>query len=693
MSANDLEYPDFYWLNDDSKTFLQRGYLLDGVTAEERIRQIAEHAEHLLGIEGYADKFFKYMAKGWFSLSSPVWANFGAGRSLPISCFNSWVPDSIDGIFQTYHEIAMMSKEGGGTSAYFGAVRPRGSVITNNGKSNGSFSFLEPLQATVNAVNQGTARRGMCAVYIDIDHGDIEEWLDIHTEGNPIQQMYYGVCISNQWMEEMIAGDKYKRTIWAKVLQRRTETGIPYLFFTDNANNNKPKVYKDKNLNIHASNLCVHGTTRILTKEKGDVEIATIVGEKVTVWNGYEWSENVEIVKTGEDQQLLEVVVSHSNGYSVVDATEYHKWYGEDGNIYQTDELYPGLRLESFKLPDGVEVEEVEVSEIHEISGLHDTYCCTEPKRNKVIFNGVLTGNCNEIYLPSNETESFVCCLSSMNLLHFDAWKDTDAVETLIYFLDAVLTEFINKAKNIPGFERAVRFSERHRALGLGVLGWHSYLQSNMIAFDGFDAMRKNAEIFKLIKEKSYKASEELAKRYGEPELLKGYGRRNTTTVAIAPTKSSSFILGSVSPSIEPFKSNYYIKDLAKIKTVYKNPFLEKLLKEKGMDTEEIWDSILKYDGSVQHLDGLTQEEKDVFKTFSEISQLSVIQQATQRQAFIDQGQSINVMIHPSTPTKDLNKLYITAWESGLKGMYYQFSISAAQAFNRDLLTCSSCEA
>lgn len=882
-------YPDFYWLNEESKQFLQRGYLLEGKTAEARIREIAEHAERILGIEGYADKFYNYMTKGYYSLSTPVWSNFGAGRSLPISCFGSVVPDSVAGIMETATEIAMMGKEGGGTSAYFGKVRPRGSVITNNGKSDGSFTFLKIYESVIEVISQGTSRRSQLASYIDIDHGDIEEWLDIHTEGNPIQLSYYGVCIDDDWMRSMIEGDKYKRQIWAKVLQRRSETGIPYLFFKDNVNNNKPDVYKDKNLTIHASNMCVSSDTKILTKEKGHVEIGSVVGEKLTVWNGEEWSENVEMVKTGENQQLVRVVLSDGR---FIECTPYHKWYiqkgypknpGSEVVMVRTHELKKGDKLEKFTLPliEGTEVLEnaytngfytadgtksgnmdivylydekqaleeyitgniqsrylsklsnrvelrmkglkdkyfvpdhtytiqsrldwlaglldgdgtisyngdnqslqlcsihkefllevsnmlqtlgicsrinnsreaglfslplndgsgnngfyyckpayrlligsvdsqkllklglnlkrlnlvehtpnrssthyVTIRDIIVLDGLHDTYCCTEPKRNKVIFNGVMTGNCNEIYLPSSEEESFVCCLASMNLLHFDSWKLTDAVETLTYFLEAIMTEFIRLAKLIPHLERAVRFAERHRALGLGVLGWHSYLQSNMIPFESFQAMQKNAEIFRLIKERTYKASAEMAERYGEPELLKGYGRRHTTTMAIAPTKSSSFILGAVSPSIEPFKSNYYVKDLSKIKTVYKNPFLEKLLEEKGFNTEEIWQSILINDGSVQHLDILTDDEKNVFKTFSEISQMTVIQQAAQRQAFIDQGQSINVMIHPDTPTKDVNQLYITAWELGLKGLYYQFSISAAQRFNRDLLTaCASCEA
>ncbi|QHB18319.1 ribonucleoside-diphosphate reductase subunit alpha [Mannheimia pernigra] len=554
MTYFNTDRPDFHWLNEDSRLFLQRGYLLEGTTALDRIRFIAEHAERKLGIEGYADKFYHYMARGYFSLSSPIWSNFGLDRGLPISCFGSYIGDSIHEIMVTTAEVGMMSKIGGGTSAYFGDIRPRGSLIKNNGKSDGSFNFSKLFDTVIDVISQGTSRKGQFAGYIDIEHGDIDEWLDIHTEGNPIQLMYYGVCVGHDWLESMKAGDPYKRQLWAKLLQRKTETGIPYLFFKDNANASRPDVYKDKNMTIHASNLCT------------------------------------------------------------------------------------------------------------------------------------------EIMLPSSNDESFVCCLSSMNLLYFDEWKDTDAPEVLTYFLDVVMSEFIEKSKSVPFLERANRFAVRHRALGLGVLGWHSYLQANNIAFDSFQAMQKNNEIFKTLQEKTLKASQELAQRFGEPEILEGYGRRNTTLMSIAPTKSSSFILGSVSPSVEPFKSNYYVKDLAKIKTVYKNPFLEKLLQEKGLDTEEIWESILHNDGSVQHLEQLSEHEKEVFKTFAEISQLSVIQQAAQRQQYIDQGQSINVMIHPATPARDLNQLYLTAEELGLKSIYYQNSMSAAQVFNRNLLSCSSCE-
>ena len=306
--------------------------------------------------------------------------------------------------------------------------------------------------------------------------------------------------------------------------------------------------------------------------------------------------------------------------------------------------------------------------------------------------------------LPSSDNWSFVCVLSSINVLHYDKWKDTDAVETMVYFLDAVITEFLEKLENYRDsvdredrqtflfMERAYNFAKDNRALGLGVLGWHSLLQSKKHAFNSQEAYNLNSEIFKGIKDRSYKASEELAKRFGEPEVLKGYGRRNATLNAIAPTTSSAFILGQVSQGIEPIWSNIYVKDIAKIKTTIKNPYLEDLLKEKGMDTPEVWRDIRDRDGSVQHLDFLTEQEKDVFKTYSEIDQMDIIYQAANRQNHIDQGQSVNIIIHPDTPTKEINKIHVSAWKLGLKSLYYQHSMNAAQKFKQKK-ECASCEA
>jgi ribonucleoside-diphosphate reductase alpha chain len=550
------ERPPFYWLNEESRRFLSRDYLLPGVSAEQRIRQIADYAEGILGIEGFGDKFYDYMARGWYSLATPVWTNFGLRRGLPISCYGSYIEDDSASILFTASEVGMMTKLGGGTSAYFGKLRPRGAPIRDNGYSNGSFSFAKLFDRMIEVFSQGSTRRGQCAAYIDIEHPDLEEWLWIQREGCDIQLLYWGVCVGNEWLQQMRDGDAEKRRLWAKVLQARSEVGIPYIFFKDNANNSAPEVYQQLGKRIYASNLCT------------------------------------------------------------------------------------------------------------------------------------------EIMLPASADESFVCCLSSMNLLHYDEWKDTDAVETMVFFLDAVMEDFIRRVEGIPFMQRAYNFAVRHRALGLGVLGWHSLLQSKRIPIESMDAYRLNTEVFRTIRDRAYNASMDLARRFGEPEYLQGYGRRNATLLAIAPTKSSSFILGQVSPSIEPFMSNYHVKDLAKVKTTFKNPYLQEVLRERGKDTDEVWQSIAAHDGSVQHLDFLSDEERDTFKTFSEISQMTLVQQAAQRQAFIDQGQSLNLMIHPETPVRDINLLVLRAAELGVKSLYYQYSVNAAQEFNRELLlSCRVCEA
>ncbi len=553
------------WLNENSRAFLAKGYLKKGIKAEQRIREIAETAEKLLNKVGFADKFYGYMEKGYYSLSSPIWSNFGLSKGLPISCFSSYLADDMSHILFTQAEVGMMSKYGGGTAGYFGDLRPRGSEIKDNGSSSGAVHFMQLFETLVNVVSQGSVRRGHFSPYLPLEHSDAEEFLNIGTEGNPIQEMTYGVTVSDKFMKDMEAGDKEKRSLWAKVIQRRTQIGYPYIFFTDNVNNNTVDVYKDKNLKILASNLC------------------------------------------------------------------------------------------------------------------------------------------SEVLLPSNKDWSFVCDLSSMNLVFYEEWKNTDAVETLVYFLDAVMSDFISRLEEMKEekpeafyfMKRAYNFAKANRAIGLGVLGWHSLLQKNMLAWESKEAAKLNVEIFKFLKDKSYQASAQLAKEYGEPEILQGYGRRNTTLIAIAPTTSSAFILGQVSQSIEPIWSNCYVKDIDKMKVTIKNPQLEELLKKRSKNDKETWDSIVKRDGSVAHLDFLSQAEKNIFKTFQEIDQKSIIDQAAARQDYIDQGQSLNLSINPNISAKEINSLYMYAWKLGIKTLYYQHSVNAAQEFGRlkNLEACQNCQA
>ena len=555
-------YKDFYWVTDETRQFMEKGYLDPGQTVEERVREIADHAQSILERSGkgkwdtFSDHFYNCMKRGFFSLSTPVWVNFGKDKGLPISCFGTTVQDDTFDILRGAAEIGAMSKVGGGTATYFGNLRPRGAKISSGGETNGAVSMMELFNTTTNVISQGKVRRGSWAAYLDVEHPDIEEFLQIRSEGHPIQDVSFAVCISDEWMQSMIDGDQDKRAIMAKIHKKRSETGYPYIFFTDNVNKQAPKNYQEEGLKIKHSQLCA------------------------------------------------------------------------------------------------------------------------------------------EIMEYTDETKSFVCCLSSMNLLHFDEWKfgeqDYDPVMILTCFLDAVYTEFIEKAEGIPFMEKALKFAKEHRSIGIGALGYHSYLQKNRIPFESIQARLINKEMFYQIQSQSIDMSWVLADDFGKTKHAGA--RRHSTLQAVAPTTSSSFILGQVSPSIEPLQSNYFTKDLAKGKFTYKNPYLKEVLFWHGKDDSATWKSIMMKGGSVQHLDFLTQEEKDVFKTFAEISQMEIIQQASDRQKFIDQGQSLNVMIDDSVPLKDVNQLVIKAWELGIKTLYYQRGVNKAQAVGRDILNCAVCE-
>lgn len=559
---------NFEWINDTSRKFLESGYLLEGETPKQRIKEICEAFGRYIGSEEMAYKLYYYCSQGWVSFSSPVWSNYGRPkRGLPVSCYGGTTGDSVAEILYFQSETGILSKMGGGTSGNFGNIRPRGSQITSNGKTGGAVHFMQLFQEATDVISQGGTRKGRMAPYLPIDHGDIDEFLDIMSEGHPIQSMTTGVVVTDDWMQSMIDGDSEKRRVWAKVLRRRKELGVPYIVFHGNMNRNKPDVYKDKGMEIKASNLC------------------------------------------------------------------------------------------------------------------------------------------SEIALPSTEDETFVCVLSSVNLEKYDEWQDTDLIKIMTYFLDTVAEETLNKmvamresdyAEERQSFyflERAYNFVRRHRALGLGVLGWSSYLQKNMVPFESEKAFEMNRAIQKQIEEQSHKASKELAEWFGEPEVLEGYGRRNTTTMAIAPTTSSAAILGQVSQSIEPWMSNYFIKNLAKMKVEIKNRYLEKLLEDYGRNDQITWDSIAQNDGSVQHLDFLTDYEREVFKTFREIDQSQIIAQAADRQQHLDQTQSLNLMIGSNMTPKEINSLVIDAWKMGVCTLYYQHSVNKAQQVFQQDSDCKACEA
>ncbi|NLR93899.1 MULTISPECIES: ribonucleoside-diphosphate reductase subunit alpha [Flammeovirga] len=543
------------WMTHEGLQTLNNGYLLEGETVRDAVTRIAKAAATRLKRPDFEKRFFDAIWNNYLCPASPVWSNMGTERGLPISCFGSYVPDSIAGIGSTLAEVMMMSKIGGGTSINMSDVRPRGAEITNNGTSNGVYPFLEMFDSVINGTNQGSTRRGMLAAYLDVEHEDIDEFLTIKDVGKTIQNIFMGVTVSDNFIQKVREGDRRSREVWAKVIKSRIEKGIPYVLYKDNANNQRPRWYKDQGMEIKASNLC------------------------------------------------------------------------------------------------------------------------------------------SEIMLPSNEEESFVCCLSSLNLVRYDEWKDTDLVETATFFLDAVMEEFIDKAKGIDHMQRAVNFAKNHRALGLGVLGWHSFLQKKKIPFAGIAADSWTRIIFKQIKEQSIRASEKLANAYGEPKVMMDTGRRNSTLLTIAPTTSNALIAGGYSTGIEPMASNYYVMDSAKGVFSRKNKQLEELLEEKGLNNDDIWKQILADGGSVQNINALTPEEKELFLTFKEINQMAIVRQAALRQQFIDQSQSLNLNFPPSTPVKDINAVMLEAHALGVKTLYYQRSESILRAqMNVTEDVCVSCE-
>lgn len=537
-----IDYPE--WMTEPGIVTLKGGYIPEGYTPKTTMELIGRTVELELGITGISEKVFNYLWEGYIGLSSPVWSNFGRKRGLPISCFNSHFSDSILDFKKKDLEIAIMSKNGGGTSGYFGDVRGRGSKITHaNAKANGVMSPIKMVNNTIEEVSQGGVRRGMLAGYLDFSHPDIMEFLDIREVGHDIQTITTGVVIDKSDIDAIMTGDTKALDTWAKILEKRNNIGVPYIYFKENCENHisTPEPYrKGSKYALKSSNLC------------------------------------------------------------------------------------------------------------------------------------------SEIILPSSENESFVCCLLSMNLASFDDWKNTDAVEVGAYILEAVLNEFIRKASKLEGMEAAVKFAERHRAIGLGTFGEHTYFQQKRIPFLCMEAEFHRKIMYKTIRDKVEKANTELADLFGSCEVNAEFGihKRFTTTMAIAPTTTNALICGEVSPGIEPLVSNVFQRKVAKGSFLGKNKFLVKLLRSKEQDTAEVWESIVDNFGSVQHLDFLTDEEKEIFLTAYEMNQFDLIKQASVRQEYIDQSQSLNLFVLPNTPAQVRSDLYLTAYLTGVKTLYYQRSLS-----------------
>lgn len=550
------------WMDEPGFKTLSSGYLLPNETPKQMYTRLAKAAaKYYQDASKHEEKFFNAMWRNWLCPASPVCSNLGTDRGLPISCNSIHVGDSLDSIFMKNYELAILSKNGAGVGVYFGDIRGRGAKIKGNGASEGVVPWCKVIDQTTVSVSQGSTRRGASAIYLPIEHLDIEEFINIRRPVGDINRrclnVNHAVCISDEWMKSMLAGDEAKRKLWIEILKARVETGEPYLFFSDNVNKNNPECYVKNGLTVKTSNIC------------------------------------------------------------------------------------------------------------------------------------------SEITLYTDPEHSFVCCLSSLNLVRWEEWKDTDTVNVAIRFLDAVLSEYIDKTASITGMTPSRNSAIKGRAIGLGVLGWHTLLQERGLAFDSFETMQLNAKIFKSIRAKAEEETTVLAQELGEPEWCKGFNRRNTHLIAVAPTVSNSTISGGHSAGIEPISANVFTQKSAKGTFIRKNGTLERLLETKEHNTPEIWKSINEQSGSVQHLDCLSKEEKEIFLTAREINQHTLVKLAVQRQKWVDQAQSVNLFFALNSSPSYIHEVHVAAWKNGLKTLYYFRSdgVIKSDLASRSEADCKACEA
>jgi ribonucleoside-diphosphate reductase alpha chain len=826
----------------------------------------------------WEDKFFEVLWNGWVACSTPVLANMGTTRGCPVSCAGSIIEDSILGFYDSYREVAVLTKQGFGTATDLTPIRPRGSAISVGGKASGVIPVLRSQVQSMKDVSQGTARRGAFAGYLDIMHGDfweVAEELEKHPDSLNI-----GWTITDEYIRLLNEGDEEASKRFSRALKVKMVTGKGYFFFKDKVNRARPMTYVNNGLFVNNSQLCVAPETLILTN-KGHQTIKELAGKEAIVWNGKQWS-TVTVEKTGTSQKLVKVVTD--SGYEL-NCTEYHKFYvkenghrhgkivekrahelqagdkliklstpiiegiknlhlayqngfysgdgcsvGEDSRIY----LYGGKRLlkhlfeshaknwvtqdnqdreyfnvpnleEKFFVPDAfysvqsrldwfaglldsdgtvcrigksqtLQIASVEPEFLREIQlmlqtlgvqskvrkardagkyllpandgsgenkeysckkverllisgmgivqlkklGLHthrleisdhvpdrnaerfvevfevvdegrydDTYCFVEHLEHKGVFNGILTGQCSEIFLHNDAEHTYTCVLAWMNLSKSDEWEGTDAVFVATVFLDCVVSEFLEQARHIKGMEKAVRSTEKSRAIGLGAGGFHTYLQEHMMPWGSFETHQYNNRIFKHINDESLKASQWLAIQLGEPEWCKGSGLRFTHRMAVAPTKSTALAYGGISEGINPDSAYCFTQSTSAGEMDRVVPALLALIKSKGLDIEKCIADVVQGYGSVQHVDWLNAEEKLVFLTAFEIRQADILRLAATRQQHIDQGQSLNLFIPKNAKEEDVAALHKEAFlNERIHSLYYIYSSRGVISSNSECLAC-----
>ncbi len=551
-------------LTDFGKTTLEDRYLLPGESYQDMFARVstafADDADH-------AQRVYDYMSQLWFMPSTPVLSNGGAERGLPISCFLNSVSDSLDGILGVWNENVWLAANGGGIGTYWGGVRSIGEKVKGQGQTSGIIPFIRVMDSLTLAISQGSLRRGSAAVYLDIFHPEIEEFLEIRKASGDFNRkslnLHHGISITDEFMHAVRDGHKFglrspktnevlrevdARALWQKVLELRLQTGEPYLIFSDTVNRAMPQHQRELGLKVRQSNLC--------------------------------------------SEIMLHTGVDH---------------LGND--------------------------------------------------------------------------RTAVCCLSSVNAETFLEWRDHPMfIEDIMRFLDNVLQDFIDRAPDAAA--TAAYAAMRERSVGLGLMGFHSFLQSQNVPFESALAKSWNMRMFKHLRREADKASITVGEEKGPcPDAAdRGSMERFSHKLAIAPTASISIICGGTSAGIEPIPANIYTHKTLSGSFAVKNPYLEKVLEEKGQNSDAVWGSILENEGSVQHLDFLSQDDKDVYKTAFELDQRWVVELAADRTPDICQSQSVNIFLPGDVDKWDLHMLHWQAWERGVKSLYYLRSKSVQRA-------------
>lgn len=621
--------------------------------------------------------------------------SFSANTVHAHNCFIMDLPDEIKGQIEANQEMAALSVSGGG-------IGMNSEIRAVSKKAPGAIPYLKTVDSAIGYYKQAGSRRGSCAIYMEASHPDIVEFIKIRIPAGDSarkienrKQVNNAVIVTDAFRDAVLQDLPWElkcpatgevreilraRHLWETILDTRALTGEPYIFFKDRANDSLPQTLKDKGLEIKSSNLCVAPETSILTKQ-GEIPIRMLEGMNVEVWNGVEWSD-VKVVCTSENSELVRVWLYNpaTEMHAQIECTREHKFdvaTGWKDEMLPAQQLCVGHKLVPFALPDG-EIQQWEVKEVEVTGRMSPTFCFTEPKRNRGVFNGILTGQCTEITIPTDRDRTAVCCLSSLNVEYFDEWKSTTIVEDAIEFLDCILQYFIDFAD--PKYlSKAIYSATMGRDLGLGAMGFHYYLQKNGIPFEsgGFgSAVQANHKIFSFIEKKAIEKSIALGNELGHaPDLLGGTElRRNVNLLAIAPNSNSGIIL-QTSPSIDPLARNSFAQTTRAGTYQVRNKYFQRLLDDKDLPPDEqeaIWKSVDKSHGSVQHLEFLSDEEKSVFKTAYEIDQHWVVQHAEDRAPYLTQAQPVNLFFTAGTDKSYFNSVHLKALKSKtLKTLYY----------------------